>query len=461
MPLLGTFIVPHPPLIVPEVGGGSEREIQKTIEAYQKVAHALAALAPDTIIVISPHSVMYGDYIHISPGTRARGDLGRFGAGKVIIEKDYDTDLIMALSEQARLFGISAGTLGEKDSSLDHGVLVPLYFVEKYYRDYRLLRISISGLSRLEHYRFGQCIKKAIDGLGRKAVIMASGDLSHRLKEDGPYGLSPEGPEFDKQITEAMAEGDFMRFLTFEEDFTEAAGECGLRSFIEMAGALDGLAVKPDFISYQGTLGVGYAVCAYEIIGEDASRKFGDLFEQRQRKSLSAAREAEDEYVRLARLSLETYIQSQRPLKRPSELSADLLEKRAGVFVSLKKDGRLRGCIGTIEPVRDCIADEIIRNAISAGTEDPRFEAVSEEELDSLVYSVDVLSPAEPIDSIGELDVKRYGVIVTRGRRRGLLLPNLEGVDTPEKQVAIALQKAGIDAHEQYDMERFEVVRHK
>jgi len=461
MPLLGTFIVPHPPLIVPEIGRGSEREIQKTIEAYQKIAQQVAKFEPETIIVISPHSVMYGDYIHISPAIRARGDLGRFGAGKVIIEKDYDTALVLELSKQARLSGISAGTLGEKDNSLDHGVMIPLYFTEKYYQDYKLVRLSISGLSVLEHYRFGQCINLAIDELGRKAVIIASGDLSHRLKEDGPYGLTKEGPEFDKQITEAMAAGDFMRFLTFEEDFTEAAGECGLRSFIEMAGALDGLAVKPEFLSYQNTFGVGYAVCGYEIIGEDDGRKLGDLFEQMQRKSLSAAREAEDEYVRLARISLETYIQNQRTLKRPSGLSADLLEKRAGVFVSLKKDGRLRGCIGTIEPTRDCIADEIIRNAVSAGTQDPRFEAVSEEELNNLVYSVDVLSPSEPIDSIGELDVKRYGVIVTRGRRQGLLLPNLEGVNTPEEQVSIALQKAGIDAHEQYDLERFEVVRHK
>jgi len=461
MPLLGTFIVPHPPVIIPEVGGGSEKDIQVTTDAYQKVAQNLAVLAPETIIVISSHSIMYGDYIHISPGSSARGDLDRFGAKKVSLEKDYDTALVSALDKEAKRAGIAAGTLGEKEAALDHGVLVPLYFVEKYYHDYQLVRISIAGLSALEHYRFGQCIKKAIAQTGRRTVIIASGDLSHRLKEDGPYGLTKEGPQFDKQITEAMAQGDFMRFLTFDEDFTEAAGECGLRSFIVMAGALDGLAVKPDFLSYEGTFGVGYAVCSYQIIGEDDSRRFGDRLEKEQFTKLTAAREAEDEYVRLARMSLETYLQSERPLKRPEGLSADLLHKKAGVFVSLKKDGRLRGCIGTIEPVQGCIADEIIRNAISAGTEDPRFEAVTEEELASLVYSIDVLSPAEPISSIEQLDAKRYGVIVTRGRRRGLLLPNLEGVNTPEEQVAIALQKAGIPAHEDYDMERFEVVRHK
>ena len=111
----------------------------------------------------------------------------------------------------------------------------------------------------------------------------------------------------------------------------------------------------------------------------------------------------------------------------------ELTKQKAGVFVTLKKHDRLRGCIGTISPVEECIADEIIRNAVSAGTGDPRFDPVTEDELDELVYSVDVLSDPEPIDSIDELDVERYGVIVSKGSRRGLLLPNIEGVTTPQQ----------------------------
>jgi AmmeMemoRadiSam system protein A len=131
------------------------------------------------------------------------------------------------------------------------------------------------------------------------------------------------------------------------------------------------------------------------------------------------------------------------------------------VFVSLKLDGQLRGCIGTIAPTSSCIADEIIQNAISAGTEDPRFYPVSEEELPRIIYSVDVLGEPEAIKTMEELDPKRYGVIVTKGMKRGLLLPNLEGVNTPLEQVNIALKKAGISEDESYSMERFEVVRHK
>ena len=120
--------------------------------------------------------------------------------------------------------------------------------------------------------------------------------------------------------------------------------------------------------------------------------------------------------------------------------------KRAGVFVSIYKHGQLRGCIGTIEPVTSCVAEEILRNAISSGTEDPRFDKVRESELDDLVYSVDVLMEKEPVESISQLDIKRYGVIVSKGFRRGLLLPNLDGVDDVETQLSIAKRKAGISA---------------
>ena len=138
-----------------------------------------------------------------------------------------------------------------------------------------------------------------------------------------------------------------------------------------------------------------------------------------------------------------------------------MLKNKAGTFVSIKKNGELRGCIGTIMPTKANIALEIISNAISSGTRDPRFNAVKMDELDSLSYSVDVLLEPEPIDSIKDLDVKKYGVIVRSGFRSGLLLPNLEGVDTPEEQVSIALQKAGISFREDFTMERFEVLRYE
>jgi AmmeMemoRadiSam system protein A len=218
--------------------------------------------------------------------------------------------------------------------------------------------------------------------------------------------------------------------------------------------------VQTDFLSYEGPFGVGYAVCEYRVGADDENRRFGDMYLREQQQRLAAIKDSEDAYVQLARQSLEAYVRRREKIARPDGLPEDMI-RRAGVFVSLKKDGRLRGCIGTISPTKATIAEEIIGNAISAGTGDPRFEPVTEDELASLVYSVDVLGAPEPAASMAQLDAKRYGVIVTKGARRGLLLPNLEGVDTPEEQVSIALQKAGIGQNEDYTIERFEVVRHK
>ena len=167
------------------------------------------------------------------------------------------------------------------------------------------------------------------------------------------------------------------------------------------------------------------------------------------------------DHVRLAKETLESYVRTGKRIDVPEWVPEEFKKRRAGVFVSLKKDGMLRGCIGTIGPVRTSIAEEIIYNAISSGTQDPRFPAIRPEELEALDYSVDVLGAPEKIESMDELDVRRYGIIVTSGFRRGLLLPDLEGVDTPREQVDIALQKAGIGRLEQYEMERFEVIRYR
>ena len=170
-----------------------------------------------------------------------------------------------------------------------------------------------------------------------------------------------------------------------------------------------------------------------------------------------------DPYVQLARNTIDLYIKKKQIYEpQPEELTEEMRSAQAGAFVSIHKDGALRGCIGTIAPTRETLAEEIVSNAISASTRDPRFPAVRESELASLEISVDVLGEPEPISSEAELDVKRYGVIVEKGYRRGLLLPDLEGVDTVAYQVYIAKMKAGIGAEERgVKLYRFEVIRHE
>lgn len=461
MPIPGAIIVPHPPVILPAVGRGREREIQVTVDAYRAAARQVAAWAPEALVITSPHVVMYADYFHISPGRGTAGDMYAFGARQTRLEAEYDITLRRELIRLAEERGIRAGTLGERDASLDHGTFIPLYFLREAGVDCPILRVGLSGLSPLEHYRLGKCVAQAAENLGRRSVFIASGDLSHRLRRDGPYGFAPEGPVFDEQVTRAMAEGDFLQFLTMDPGLCDRAAECGLRSFQIMAGALDGLSVKPELLSHEGTFGVGYGVAVFTAAGRDAARCFGQRYEAEERARLALRKAGEDPWTRLARRSLETFVHTGKRLEAlPEDLPRELTDRRAGVFVSLHIRDQLRGCIGTTGPTASSVAWEIVRNAVSAGTGDPRFSPVGEGELDRLEYSVDVLGPAQPVDSPSELDVKKYGVIVSCGGRRGLLLPDLDGVDTVERQIEIALQKGGIGAHEPYTIQRFEVVRH-
>lgn len=461
MSIVGAIIVPHPPIIVPTVGRGREAEVQATIDAYHAAAKQVAAWAPEVLIVTSPHTVMYADYFHISPGEGVSGNMSAFGAPQAVLNVRYDAELRQELVRQAEAAGIQAGTLGEKDPALDRGTFLPLYFLRDAGVDCPILRIGLSGFSPLEHYRLGQCIARAVDALDRRTVFVASGDLSHKLKDDGPYGYAPEGPVFDRRVTQAMESGDFLQFLTMDASLCDRAAECGLRSFQIMAGALDGLAVSPALLNYEGTFGVGYGVATFAVTGPDKSRRFAKQCEELEQARLTEQRSAEDPWVRLARLSLETYVKTGKRLEcLPEGLPVDMTGRAAGAFVSLHAHGQLRGCIGTTGPTTASVAWEIVQNAVSACSMDPRFAPVRADELDSLEYSVDVLGVPEPIDSPAQLDVKRYGVIVSCGGRRGLLLPDLEGVDTVEQQIDIARQKGGISAREHYTLERFEVVRH-
>jgi len=163
--------------------------------------------------------------------------------------------------------------------------------------------------------------------------------------------------------------------------------------------------------------------------------------------------------VKLAKEAVESYVQKGK-MPKPPELTPEMRE-RAGVFVSLHKHGQLRGCIGTFEPVKDDVAEEIIANAISSSTMDPRFPPVTASELDDLEYSVDILTRPEPVTDLSQLDPKEYGVIVESGWKRGLLLPDLEGVDSVEEQIAICRLKAGISAGDPINLYRFQVRRFK
>ena len=486
MSILGAYIMPHPPIMLPMVGKGEERKIQATIDGCEEIAGHIEAIRPQTIVIASPHAPWDSSHFIISGGPSARGDLSAFRTRGFKMEVDYDTKFALALEANAKAAGLPALLWADKADELDHGTMVPLYWVnsamkqaahtgaeavaeaeigpaDSILKNYRLVRVAPAFLSPEECREFGRAIRKTAAELGQDTVFIASGDLSHKLREDGPYGFVKEGPVFDARIGEIIEKGKAEDFLSIDSCISEPAAECGLKSFQILAGVVEGLGAESRLLSLEGPFGVGYATGIYEVKSGEQSRGI-DCSEQGRSVDCNPTNK-QNPYTKLAKESLEHYIRTGKMLPastdKREDLPPEMRKKRAGVFVSLHIGDRLRGCIGTIAPVTPNIAMEIIRNAVSAGVEDPRFPEVREEELDKLIYKVDVLGEAEEIYSLEDLDVKKYGVIVSAGFRRGLLLPDLEGVDTVEEQVSIAMQKAGIPRDQEISLQRFEVIRHE
>lgn len=461
MPILASYVVPHPPLIIPAVGKGAEQKVQLTIQAYDKAMKEVSDLAPDVIILLTPHAPMYADYFQISSGDWGKATFEKFGAPEVEVGADYDVNFVKALTKLARDNDFPAGILGGDGQRLDHGTMVPLYFLQTYTKEIPIVRIGLSSLSPIEHYQLGVYIQETVEKLGRRAVVIASGDLSHKTAVDGPYGFCPEGVQFDKYVMKYLEEADFAKLLEIDPSLASKAAECGLKSFWVMAGALDRTAVKAKKLSYQGVTGVGYGIVSFKTVREDARRNFGERYLAKKDAAIAAARAGEDAYVQLARTAVETYLRTGDYILAPKDAPPEMLEEQAGVFVSIKKDGELRGCIGTFAPAQAMIANEIIANAVSAAIEDPRFPPVKKKELDELWYSVDVLSEPEHVSDVKDLDPSVYGIIVEARNRRGLLLPDLPGLTDVDEQIKEARRKGGIGMDEEIRMWRFTVERHK
>ena len=442
MSLLASILVPHPPLIIHEVGRGAELKIEKTIAAYNDAMKLVESLEPETVVIVSPHSTIYGDSFHISPGFKATGDMKTFGSEDLLLDVSYDQSLVNSIIKECQENNIPVGTIGELKPNLDHATFVPLYFLNKHYINYKVVRISPSGLSPKSHYEFGKAIEKAIEKENKNIVLIISGDLSHKLMESGPYGFSKDGPVFDHKITKLLQEGSLNELAQIDETFANSAAECGLRPLQIMAGALENKNIRPELLSYEGPYGVGYAVATFEVISDSLKKH-------------------EDEYVKLAKESVEFYVHHNKKMRVPINILTDLLLNKGGTFVSIKENGRLRGCIGTVSATTSSLGQEIINNAVAAAAYDVRFSPIKEYELDNLTYSVDVLSEAEPINSTSLLDVEKYGIIVESGTKRGLLLPNLDGIYSVDQQIKIAKQKAGIREDEKFSLSRFTVERHQ
>ncbi|QUI25256.1 AmmeMemoRadiSam system protein A [Vallitalea pronyensis] len=468
------MFAPHPPILIHEIGQGREREASQTLDGLTKVAELIGDIQPKLLITITPHGNVFNNGICILNEKEVTGHFGMFGAHAIHMEKSIDLGFNEQLEKAFIKHDISYLLLDQESAkdygvevALDHGCMVPYHFIDQVYRDYQIIHITVGLLSLKALYQIGVIIGEVVEKYGEDTVILASGDLSHALKSDGPYNYHPDGPTFDQLLVESLENSDYEALLTMDYKLHENAQVCGLRSFIMALGAVDLVESTSEVFSYEGPFGVGYLTGQVHIL----NKKLESLLEKVNRVKADKMVEIfdrEEDYIKLARASINAWVKEHKTLdwdafkdKLQPHVVERLENNRAGAFVSIHKDHQLRGCIGTIQATQDTLAQEIIHNAVSAASSDFRFSPVQERECYDLEVKVDILHEIEPIQNKDQLDVSKYGVIVEKAHKRGLLLPNLDGVDSIHQQINIAKQKAGIEQHEDAQLYRFEVERHE
>jgi len=458
------FISPHPPIIIENIGRGEQLKAQKTIKGLEKIANDINKIKPKTIVIITPHGNVFQDALCINVEEILKGDFGKFNHPDLSYVFKNDISKALLMCEKLNENNIPCLELNSSSAkkynittSIDHGALVPLHFILKKYSDFQFIHISIGYLSKVELYKAGVIIREVLDS---DSIVILSGDLSHKLTKEAPYGYNSMGKFYDKYIVDAITNTNYINILDIDENMVEQAGSCIQKPLELFIGILEGYKSKSIVYSYEGPFGVGYMTAHIHRLDKSNSSILKEYIKKKN-EIYNHIIKQEDAYIKLARKTINEYIINRIKIDVPKDLPAELYSEKKGVFVTIKKERQLRGCIGTILPTKKNVALEIIENAILAATQDPRFNEIEVSELKDLIISVDVLYPPEDIKDKSQLDVKKYGVIVQSGHKRGLLLPNLEGIDTVEEQIDIALKKANIDKNEKYTLQRFKVERHE
>ncbi len=270
MSIIMAALTPHPPIIIPEIGKERRNEVKKTIKSLEELGREIKEKNPDIIITISPHGPVFTDAISILDQKELKGDFSDFACPEVGMSIKTDQNFIKRIKENALKKNVEVITLSTADlekynylGRLDHGVMVPLYFIKQAKLEVPVIPITMGLLEYEKLYQFGEVIQKTVEEMGLKAVIVASGDLSHRLKPGAPAGFNPLGEIFDDTLIDLLENEKYKDVLDIEPQLIEKAGECGLRPLIIMLGSLSNKHYKSRVKSYEGPFGVGYGVVGF------------------------------------------------------------------------------------------------------------------------------------------------------------------------------------------------------
>lgn len=274
-------LMPHPPIMIPEIGKSELEKIKKTVAAAQLAAKTIREHNPQTIILISPHGPVFEDAASISIHPRLKGNFEAFGEPEVFLGFETDDLLARHILKKADRLGINLIELTDDKAKsyrlnleLDHGALVPLYYLHKAGFKGQLIHLSVGMLSYEEMYTFGKAVQMAINAAGKRVAVIASGDLSHRLLPGAPAGYSPQAAEFDQQVLQAVQDLSIKALLSMDRNLVQSAGECGLRPICFLLGVVGGLDATAELLSYEGPFGVGYGVAVITV--KHKTNKVGD-----------------------------------------------------------------------------------------------------------------------------------------------------------------------------------------
>ncbi len=250
-------IAPHPPLLVPEVGKEKVAQVQDSVNALNTFASQMIKTNPDTVVIISPHSPGTSKQFGAFSNKTLIGDFRQFGCNQVSLSFSNDLELLAELHNSTKENKIPFSQF-PNEHLLDHGVLVPMYYLHQAGWQRQVLALSFSALSIESHIKFGEACQQAAKNLGRKIAFVASADLSHYLSLNGHYPFEPTAHLFDQQICQAIEQGDLSTIINIDQTLRHKAGECGYRSILVAIGVAGKENLSTKLLSYECPFGVGY-----------------------------------------------------------------------------------------------------------------------------------------------------------------------------------------------------------
>jgi MEMO1 family protein len=440
-------LMPHAPILVPGVGGDRGDAVSASRQAMRAAAKCVMDHLPETIVLISPHSPRQELAFGLWADDPLQGSFAQFNAPQIAVNLPLDRSLAEAIAVEAHTRDLETWAIHRR--TLDHGALVPLWFLVEAGWAGPTVILSLNypeygGLTAL-----GEASAAGTSALPRRVAFIASGDMSHRLTANAPCGFHPQAHQFDETFMQMIRAGNYRELPRIAPELRDLAAEDAVDSTLVAAAVVNWQTSGHRVLNYEGPFGVGYGVAilfAENSRSRDAEKTKGYL-----PKSEGTVLPG------FARRSVAAVLEGRSEL--PSPPSGACLSRQRGVFVTIRhRDGSLRGCVGTVAPVCASLVEETWRNARAAAFHDNRFSPVTLGEMCNLRFEVSVLHPPEPVSSEKDLDPASYGVIVsTEDGRRGLLLPGIKEIRTPEQQLSCARTKGWIGPDEPVTIQRFQV----